>query len=1021
MAVQRCHLNVVFADLCSATRLCELCDPEIAAEIFRVIRKVAEEVVEENGGVLNQFYGDGFLAVFGYPTTNERHDIDAIFAALKLHDAVEALQLDHLLPDDFKLQLHSGVHCGLVVIDDGDYAQGRFCIIGDAPNTAARLSDAAKPGEVIASAAVLRGCSAFFDIHALEPLELKGKSALVEAFRVNARSVVSTRFEASQCKGLTDFVGRDDEMQKLHDVIVKADGDGFRQINIVGEAGLGKTRLATEFLDSLDISRFSIYQCSCYGDSRGYPLQVFIHLLRALLDIKPSLSNFNLERVVDINLKQHIPSKYSLNERIINLLSKIRPEEKQAPLLAREDLLGVLYEIINELALEKRLVILIDDWHWADDSSLQLNFELAAKLVAKPVTLITTCRPDTGYGFSAAETNVFLNPFNRETANDLINVLLSKKFEPVLTSKIYKLTGGNALFIEELCQTYCQDKNDNYFLEERDDAIPTSLQGLVRARIDLLEPELRKFVDVASILGSFFEMGLLEQLVGYCLSVENFQRLNRCGIFYSSDTAGILRFRHGITRDVIYESVNLADREQYHYAAAVEIEKRSTKKQRNADEILAYHYLHSNNKEKAIEYARKSGNHALSISSLDKARYHYLNAINILKSIDHSGIETHLLLDITCQYALACSYSPDKEQIETLTYVLHRARNNSLVEQVCKIEYWLGWIHYALGNLQESINYYQLALEGAGYNNNLKLLTQIHVTLGQSFAAAGQYQNAEEYLRKGLSIKKQHPSTTNLPIGSAYGQACLAMVVTDKGDFSQGKRLLDVALESITGKNQAIEASICDLYAAVLLWEGNWEQAKQLAAQAMQTAERVAGPYTYTMGRAITAYANWKINRDKSSKEKLLRALDWFENREIKLYLSFVYAWLADVMYESGDYAKTIEAAEHAIDCAQKGDKVGEALAYRLLVLTSLVDSGEATENTAEYYLKQAEYSAQARQSEHEGAKNLLCLANIEFAQEKYNFALENANRAAAKFDTLKFDYFSQQARELAKACQSRL
>ena len=189
METHRCFTTIIFSDLCSSTQISESLDPELVAEILSRVRDVAESVVGRHGGIVNQFYGDGVLAAFGFPNPQQDDAVKAISAALELHQEVaKILPLPGIHLPGMEIQLHSGIHSGLVAIQEGDHTQGRYKLSGDALNTAARLSSCAQPNQLLVSATTMENLLPFFVIENVESLHLKGKSEPLDAYSVIQKS-----------------------------------------------------------------------------------------------------------------------------------------------------------------------------------------------------------------------------------------------------------------------------------------------------------------------------------------------------------------------------------------------------------------------------------------------------------------------------------------------------------------------------------------------------------------------------------------------------------------------------------------------------------------------------------------------------------------------------------------------------------------------------------------------------------------------------------------------------------------
>ncbi|MEE8436126.1 MAG: adenylate/guanylate cyclase domain-containing protein, partial [bacterium] len=249
---ERRQATVLFSDLSGYTAMNERLDPEEVTIIMGHFKEAAERIVAAHGGTVNQFVGDEVFALFGIPTAHEDDPQRAVRAALELHEAVRALSDDIEARLGETLRLHSGINTGLVVTSPGDGTGGRYDVTGDAINTAARLVAQAEANEILVSPDTRRLITPYFDLEALDPVALKGKAKPMAPYRVVGRSGVQSRFEAAEVTGLTQFTGREVELEQLHSALSKAIAGQGQVITISGEAGLGKSRLAYEFRHGID-------------------------------------------------------------------------------------------------------------------------------------------------------------------------------------------------------------------------------------------------------------------------------------------------------------------------------------------------------------------------------------------------------------------------------------------------------------------------------------------------------------------------------------------------------------------------------------------------------------------------------------------------------------------------------------------------------------------------------------------------------------------------------------------------
>lgn len=1015
-SVRRCHASILFSDLCASTSLGEMLDPEILAEVLHEVRNAAERVVSRHHGVVNQFYGDGILAVFGFPIPAEGDARRAIEAGLELHQAVRDLSLQHLLPPGFCVRLHSGVHAGLVAAQQGDFVQGRFKLTGDALNTAQRLACCAASDDIVASTSSLQGVLPFFETEALPPLLLKGKHLPLGAHRVLRRSLINTRYEARVCHGLTPFIGRRPELRSLDRGLQDMLRGKLQLVSVIGNAGVGKTRLVDAFLRQQPPGLFHVHRAWCQTEGGVIPLQPFMQMLQQLFQPDAAVTPAQLASRLDAQLAVLCPHADpaewdSVAQQLLNLLAThtygATPRQSSQAVAA-------IALLLRQLAAAKPQIVFIDDWHGADDTSRQVVSELLLSARDFPILILTTTRSLDPIDPLTSGSLLQLGPFGFDDSKQLIDTLFPRRPEIGTATRIHERAGGNAFFIEELCQSLLAHGDNRQALLHN---VPTTLYELIEARVNRLQPALLELLRAAAIIGNVFSRTLLERVMQRELDCDSLIALVSADLVYEGDSDDSLRFKHGITREVVFASIPLQRRRQLHLRVATLLEQDMAAGSHAHSEALAHHFEGAGEAARAIVYAERAGDRALAAASLDSARQHYFQALKMLEALTQSGAGaadiTHRRswISISKRWALACTYSPAPYQLGILERTARYAGELHDDNGFADAQYWMGWINYALGDQRASIAHYKKALAIAKKASDAKTTTQIMATLGQSYAAAGDYPQAMALLSEAIAIKEQHRSPrAGAPVGSAYGKACKAFVLADMGEFDTAIMLIDSAVAAVQDHNQAIEASILNIYAAILLWRGDWHNAFDIARRAQRIAERVNGPYVFAMSQAVHAYARWMMVRGTDALESLQQACDWLEQQQMCLFISLAYGWLADAMTADGNLPQAKIHALAALERAEASDLLGAAMACRALAVIALHDSDPQLQ-PSEHYLQLALQFAGQRSSAHEVAVTQMLTAQL-LADRKDGHDAAAATleaQARAAFETMGMTWHLQQ------------
>ena len=515
-------VTVLFCDLVAYTELAGRLDPEALRHLMLRFFERAAAVIEGHGGTVEKFVGDEVMAVFGVPVVHEDDALRAVRAALAVHECVAELDAE----SEVHLEVRTGINTGEVVT--GDPSAGHGFVSGDAVAVGKRLEQAAAPGEIVLGESTYRLVEHAVRATRLEPLRLKGKTEEATAFRLESVDPAAT---AIPRRDDTRFVGQERELERLHSAYREATSSGVRLVTIVGDSGIGKSRLAREFLRWLE-GQASVVVATCppYGEGTTF--------------------------------------------------SPIREAFRRA---GRDDdvLEGSSYEVFaatrslfEELARDQPLVAVFDDVHWADDALLDLIEHLSVRLAAAPVLILCLARPELAerrpQWLSRADGTLTLEALSDLHAHGLLEALDAPA---AVRERIAELAEGNPLFIEQLAAFAC---------EEGEDATETvrlggSIRGVLHARLDRLDLEERAVLERAAVIGRTFSLDAVLQLIpqsererAQARVFELVRRgLVRPDVGLAEDG---FRFRHALIREAVYEAMPKAVRADLHETVAAQLD-----------------------------------------------------------------------------------------------------------------------------------------------------------------------------------------------------------------------------------------------------------------------------------------------------------------------------------------------------------------------------------------------------------------------------------------------------------------
>ncbi len=1011
----RPYVALLFADLCDSTGLGEAIDPEESVRLRQQLEDIALQVVSKHGGRVIQVYGDGVLAVFGYPTPQEDDARRAVEAAIELHEAVRRAVWIPAMPTGFEVRLHSGVHAGRVFAREGDELHGRYELVGPAVNTAAKLCEAAARDEILVSDAVLNGIEAFFLTELAAPIPLKGKQGPLETHRVRGRSDVSSRFEARARDGLTAFVGREAELRTLEEVVADCSPGEPGVALVSGPPGIGKTRIFDELRRRVSGSGTRVLYASCdnYGEMPLFG--PFLQVLRHVFALEHAEEDPAAIRQVQQRVRELGPPVEAQADRYLELLS-LRPWRSDAAGRAEhEHVARAFVPLFAALAARERLLLVLDDWQWADDASREVLDQIRRTGTDRGACILVGARagglPETGF---EDVDGLMLQPFSEAESAKMIRALRPNILDLGVTRAIHARTGGNPLFLEELCRSLPTDAlAGERALEES--GLSTTLQGLIQARVNSLPAAHARVLGAAAVVGNEFSAALVSKALPDEKVEKILEELCHGDLIREVGLGQSFRFRHGIMREVIYETVRLAERRHIHRAIAVAIEEGSSKRESSDPfEALAYHYRGCADFDRAARYSELAGDRASASFALDRARFHYSTALSELDKIAPTVELKRRWLRVYSKWAGVYVYSASRQQLETAQQGSRYAADVGDEAGRVYAEHWRGWMHYVLGEYGEAIEATQQALLLAERLGDDRLVAQLSATLGQCHAAAGERDEALAFLGRGLQLKRIRAGgrqRASLPLGFAYAVACRASLLADLGDFDEAHRDIEEALVAVKGSGHAVEGSVRALECMVHIYQGEWQRCIDTAAHCREITARVNSAYTFAMVSLFGAYARFELDATEETLQDTIQAVEWLDARGAGLFSSFNYGCVAGAFASAGDLSRASGYARRALRRGEQRDRLGETMAYRALArIEAGQDPGGAG---AEELLARAFRSAEERGSRRDVAVTTLLRAELETAAGQRQAAETPAGDALADFERMGMPWYAARARQL--------
>jgi class 3 adenylate cyclase/predicted ATPase len=778
-AIERRHMTFMFCDLVGSTELSQAIDAEDLREIVADYRDAASGAVSRHEGTVAQFYGDGILVYFGYPVAHEDDGRRAVQAALEILDAVAKLNTRLRTERPVSLAVRIGVHTGVAIVGDvGGANRTERLAMGDTPNITARIQGLASPNAVVISSATNKLVRDYFVTRSLGPQMVKGVAGPIEAFEVVGAAGTAAKAERTAGRGLTAYVGRETVLEPLGAAFKSASAGRGRVVVVTGDPGVGKSRLIRVFREGLSTELLHVLECFCspyHENSALYPIvEMFRTRLRIGEENDPTL---HLERLRALLVEHRLDAEGALP--LAAQLLRIPPEAGYTPLALhpltqKQRSLDLLQRLIMASAERRPLLLLVEDAHWIDPTTLELLGGLLERVAAHRVLVVITARPTFRVPWQSGESLVTLAVRDLSPADTEVMVRHltgGKRLPPPVLTMLVSKSDGNPLFVEEMTRMLLESG----WLAERDDefvltgpmpeaSVPTRLQDLLRARLDRLEPEARLVMQLASVVGRDFAYDLLTEVLpseGQTLR-RGLQQLLDAGLVFATGSG--FTIKHELIKDAAYESLLRRTRQQYHERVATALEGTFASAAQGQPERLAQHWTRAGQAMRAVPYWLQAGQKAVASSAVEEAASHLRHGLDLLKDQPVSIERDRLELDLLSTLGTALTIQKGWAAPEVADAY---SRAHALSERVGDSPslFWVLWGLWAFylvkGDQHQGLEFAERMMAFARKLGDEGLVLEADFSLGLSHYYMGRLARAREHLDRAVStyvIEKHHPN-----------------------------------------------------------------------------------------------------------------------------------------------------------------------------------------------------------------------------------------------------------------------
>jgi class 3 adenylate cyclase/tetratricopeptide (TPR) repeat protein len=900
---ERKQVTVLFADLKASMELLADRDPEEARKLLDPVLELMMEAVHHYEGTVSQVAGDGIMALFGAPLAHEDHAVRACYAALRMQDRIKRHAENVFNTHGANLQARVGLNSGDVVVRAiGSDLHMDYSAIGRTTHLASRMEQLASPGNILLSPSTLDLVDGFVTVKSLGTVPIKGLIDPLEVHELTGVGPVRTRFQSVARRGLTPFVGRERELEQLRQAQRLAGSGQGQVMALVGEAGVGKSRLVFELAHSPVPEGWLLMECAAvsYGKEMSY-LPV-VNLLKGYFEITEQDSLQTIGDKVKTKLLAldeafgpMLPALLSLLDAPVNdpAWQTLDPAQRRRRMLD-----GVRYLLLRE-ARQQPLLLIVEDLHWVDSETQAVLDSLVDSLGSARILLLATYRPEYHHGWAGKTyySQLPLDAFAGENGSRLLDVLLGD--DPTLASlKQLLVNQGNPFFLEETVRTLVETKaiegkSGSYRLTRPIETIrvPSTVQVILASRIDRLSLEEKHLLQLAAVIGRRVPFSLLravadlpdDALRGGLEHLQAAEFVFETGLFPDLEYS----FKHAITQDVAYGGILRDRRRELHAQIVSSIERLHHNRLDEQVELLAHHAIQGELREKAVEYLRRAGQKAAARSANADARAWFERALVVLEGLP----ETKGTLEASFEICLELRHILFR--LSELRRGLEHVREaEALAERLNddhrrgRVYATLVHLHWTLGELDEASRTGARALEFAARLGDLKLRIQATSYLAQVHLARAEYPRAIELATTNL---------TNLP----------ADCVHESFDLPMAASIYNRAW-LVTGFTQL----------------GRFAEAAQCGAEMLQLAESMQVPFTIGFTHQTITWSHQLRGDWERACLHVEQAIAEFRSRNFVLLLPGMIASSAYVLAQLGE-------AREALTRLQEGDELLERQAAR--------------------------------------------------------------------------------------------
>jgi class 3 adenylate cyclase/tetratricopeptide (TPR) repeat protein len=967
---ERKQVTVVFADVKGSMELLADRDPEEARSLLDPILERMMEAVHYYEGTVNQVMGDGIMALFGAPIAHEDHAVRACYAALRMQASLKRYADDKRRSHGIEVQSRVGLNSGEVVVRSiGSDLRMDYTAVGQTTHAAARMEQLAPPGTIRLTAATMRLAEGYLEVESLGGIPVKGLAEPVEVFELKGAGTARTRLQAAALRGLTRFVGRDAEVEHLRRVLGQAGAGRGQVVAIVGEAGVGKSRLVYEFTHSHRVQEWLILDAPSisYGKATSY-LPV-IELLKGYFKIGDRDDHREMrDKVLGRVLGLDRTLEPLLPPLLVLLDVPVDDPGWQAldPPQRRQRTLDAVKRLLLRESQVQPLLVVFEDLHWVDGETQAVVDRLVESLGSARLLLLVNYRPEYEHhwGSKTIYSQLRLDSLPADSAAGLLAALLGP--DPSLAPLTRMLVKrGNPFFLEETVRTLAETgalagERGAYRLARPIEAlrVPATVQAVLAARIDRLPAEEKRLLQAASVIGKDVPYALLAAIMEQPEEAlrRGLAHLQEAEFLYETQLFPDLEhtFKHALTHELTYGSLLQDRRRRLHAQIVAAIERLYPDRLSEHVERLAHHALRGQLLDKTMRYSRQAGTRALDRSAAREALAAFERARVALRELPESRERTEQLVELCFEQrsalwplgefarlaevlnegrALAEGLGDQRRLGWALAYLAaldsftgEHSKAIEAGESACTIgkavgdtglrvvaNYYLGVAHWFAGDpstaAADALRASIALIEGAPLGERFGL-TGMPAVFARGFLAAvlaerGDFAGAIAAGEAGLRIAK----AADHSYSEGWARWGLGCAYLRHGDFAAAARVLEPGLTLCRAEIRLALPSVAGFLGSAYLCSGRAGDAVPLMEEAIEaiTAMRISGPRSWVI--AFLAEAYLVLGRRVEAREQAEQALELARGLEQRGWEAWGLKLLGDIQADEPDAAEQARQA----------------------------------------------------------------------------------------------------------------